>query len=83
LTVYDPPSQDNWVLRGRFSESYKRAYDEGFQAAKDGKPQDDNPYVPTGHERDTGHADDLHYYWWSGWEDFIDVPLPYVEAGHE
>jgi len=81
---YDPPSKENWCRTDRFAECYAEAYDAGYKAARDGKPERDNPHQRTNHERDSGHSDDMHYYWWCGWNDYEghDPPLP-PEVKHE
>ncbi len=48
---------------------FAKAYDLGRQAAKDGKTDDDNPYEPSGHDRDTTFADYCVYYWDRGFDD--------------
>lgn len=77
--MYNPPQKDprpqysNYVAYSTniWSDSFKDAYDEGFLAAKEEK-NEDNPYKPSGHERDTTFMDKLHYYWWRGFSDGFD-----------
>lgn len=49
---------------------YGNAWDEGFAAAKSGKHEKDNPYSESEHERDTTFSDELHYWWYCGWNDY-------------
>lgn len=49
---------------------YTKAYDEGYEAASKGIKEDQNPYKPSGHERDTTIEDNQYYYWWLGWMDW-------------
>ncbi len=65
--MYDPPSPDNWHNTHSWVPDYKRAYEDGYFAAANGKPQNDNPFTPSGHERETTHNDELNYWWYSGW----------------
>jgi hypothetical protein len=46
------------------------AYIDGYFAAKKKKPLEENPYKPSGHERDTTFDDERHYQWYRGWMDF-------------
>jgi len=48
----------------------KEAYDEGYEAAKAGKSEDDNPYELSGHERDTTYEDEMHFAWYNGWSSY-------------
>ena len=59
---FDPP-KDN---------SYYNYYLEGFIACYERKSEDDNPYTPSGHERDTTFQDEQHYHWYSGYWDCAD-----------
>lgn len=55
----------------RLRDKYlQEAYDEGYQAAKDGLDETENPWELSGHERDTTYQDEMHYAWYSGWEDY-------------
>ena len=67
--MYEPPSQNNWVCTHHFDAEYALAYHNGYNAAKDGLSLKNNPYKPSGHERETTYNDELHYWWYSG---FID-----------
>lgn len=67
---YNPPSTANWHQTGYFDETYARAYEEGFDAAHANKVLDDNPYKPSGHERDHTYMDELNYWWYKGWCDY-------------
>lgn len=69
--MYNPPSKTNWYSVGFFNESYARAYNEGYMAAKNKSPEN-NPYKPSGHERDTTFYDEMNYYWYKGFEDYDD-----------
>lgn len=55
--MYDPP----------YKEVFAKAYDEGYQAKKEWKSIEDNPYESSGHERDTTFSDELHYWWYAGY----------------
>ena len=68
--MYNPPSKNNWCFSNYFSDSYREAYDEGYAAAKAGKKEEENPHKLSGHERDTTFDDELHYWWWSGFNAF-------------
>ena len=59
---YDPPDD----------EDYKKAYDNGYNAAKSGLNLDDNPYPLSGHPRDMDFNDNRHFHWYSGWSDYND-----------
>ena len=65
--MYDPPSKTNWVYTCLFDEEFAEAYNLGYEASKQNKILDDNPYRPSGHERDTTWSDELNYWWYSGW----------------
>lgn len=52
------------------NDYFEEAYNEGYQAAKDGKSEDDNPYPPSGHERETTFKDELNYHWYQGFWDY-------------
>jgi hypothetical protein len=71
--VYDPPSETNWVYTGPFLKYTAKCYNEGYQAAQNGEPEESNPYKESGHERDTTFEDDQRYWWWSGYNDFFDT----------
>ena len=49
------------------SDSFREAYNEGREARRLGLNEDDNPYPPSGHERDTTFMDEMHYHWYCGW----------------
>jgi hypothetical protein len=61
----DRPDKDKW-----YDEDYGKAWDEGYLAAGDGQPLESNPYKESGHERDSTHSDECHYWWYSGWNEF-------------
>lgn len=44
-------------------------YDEGRAAYREGRREDDNPYKPSGHERDTTYEDERHQAWLLGFWD--------------
>lgn len=48
-------------------EYSERAFNEGYQAYCEGKLIEDNPYKPSGDERDTKFEDELNFQWYSGW----------------
>ena len=50
-------------------EYQQRAFNEGYEACSKGKTLDDNPYEPSGHERDTTFEDELHFQWYSGFNE--------------
>jgi hypothetical protein len=50
------------------------AFEAGKRAAREGKCVNDNPYQPSGHERETTHEDELHYQWFSGFMAADDEP---------
>lgn len=64
--MYDPPNKKEWG----FSEIFVEAYHLGYEAARAGKDAEDNPYTPSGHERDTTFEDELYYHWYVGFSDF-------------
>lgn len=66
---YNPPSKTNWHSTGWFSDSYKEMYDRGYNEAKDGKEYNE-PYEESGHERDTTYADELNYWYYSGYHSY-------------
>lgn len=66
---FDPPTKKNWVHVGLCHESYTEEYINGYKAALTGKPAEDNPHEPSGHERDTTYKDELNYWWYCGWND--------------
>lgn len=49
-----------------------QCYLNGFVCCYKRGSEDDNPYVPSGHERDTTFDDQKHYYWYSGYWDCAD-----------
>ena len=67
--AFDPPSPNNWVMAWPYDPHYAEVYAQGYTAAHTGKDEQDNPYALSGHERDTTHEDELHQWWWSGWND--------------
>lgn len=67
--MYDPPKKDDVYY---FMDSYKTAYDEGYNAAKDGKPENDNPYEESNHPRDTTYNDEMHYWWYVGYSHYFE-----------
>lgn len=75
--MYDPPNEKEWVYTHFFDESYREAYDEGYEAAKKETFESLDavcPYQESGHERDTTYQDELHYWWFAGYEDFKEAP---------
>jgi len=69
--MYDPPDKKE----SGFSEMFVEAYHLGYEAAKNDELVDDNPYVLSGHERDTTFEDELHYHWYVGYSDFEEGEL--------
>jgi len=59
---YDPPED----------ELLKEAYDNGYEAYRKGKSENDNPYKQSGHERDTTFDDERHFQWTVGFWDAQD-----------
>lgn len=51
------------------TNAFKEQYDEGFKHSMQGGKESDNPYKPSGHERDTTFEDERHYQWYSGFWD--------------
>lgn len=49
--------------------SWKDEYDEGWNACFNGADENDNPYTPSGHERETTWIDECHFAWYCGWGD--------------
>ncbi len=70
--MYDPPTEKNWVMVYPLIQSYVDAYEEGYQAAKQGKALEDNPYEESGHERDTTYSDEMNYWWYCGFVDYVE-----------
>jgi len=64
--MYDPPSPTNWYYTHPFDSIYAESYNAGYRAFKEGKKEDENPWPPSGHERDTNLNDELGYWWFCG-----------------
>jgi len=68
--MYNPPTEDNWIQVGRFDDSYKSYYDLGYDEAKNEQEYED-PYEPSGHERDTTYTDELNFWYYCGYYDWV------------
>jgi len=66
--AYCPPSKDDWYYTHPFRDRYAEAYQEGWVAAR--SALHDNPYKPSGYERDSTYDDELHYWWYKGHSDW-------------
>lgn len=64
--MYNPPSKDNWHYTGRFNESYAEYYNKGYQD-RINKRVYKEPFKASGHERDNTYADELNYWYYSGY----------------
>jgi hypothetical protein len=58
-------------LKAAEEAMFKKVYDAGYNAAKSGLSPTENPYKPSGHERDTTLDDELHMEWETGYEDYM------------
>jgi hypothetical protein len=58
---YEPPNPREW-----WGELKLDAYNEGYYAGRLGAEEDDNPYNPSGHERDTTMDDEQYWAWGRG-----------------
>lgn len=67
--AYEPPSRANWAMDWQYDRLFAEAYTRGYQACHNGISAANNPYTPSGHERDTTYDDELHQWWWRGWND--------------
>lgn len=67
--MYSPPSKLSWHYVGLYDELYDTYYNMGWNDAKAGKNYEE-PYRPSGHERETTHTDELNYWHWKGYEDY-------------
>ena len=68
--MYDPPQKEDYSEHENFDYSMQlKAYNEGHEAYFTGCDINDNPYKPSGHERDTTFSDELHYKWYVGYVD--------------
>jgi hypothetical protein len=54
-------------VREWLEEQYEAEYQVGREACLSGMSEDDNPHEPSGHPRDSTHADELHFHWWRGY----------------
>lgn len=68
--MFDPPQEDKWYSTDFFDESYVEEYKKGYEHHQNGGRESDNPHRPSGHERDTTYEDELHYWWYKGFNDF-------------
>lgn len=68
--MYNPPTtKRDPHLHPFIVEEYKKAYDTGYNDAKNGMEYKD-PCKPSNHERDTTPADELNYQYYSGFHDY-------------
>ena len=67
--AYEPPSKANWVMAWPYDPLFAEVYTRGYHAAHNGVSAENNPYTLSGHERDTTYKDELHEWWWHGWND--------------
>jgi hypothetical protein len=68
--MFDPPREDKWYSTDFFDETYVEAYKKGYEHHSNGGRESDNPHELSGHERDTTYSDELHYWWYKGFNDF-------------